>query len=862
MKYLPILLILLLYLCAALSAGAFASPAPGHSTDKIDSTPVYKGYGAPVEERVKSLLGRLTLAEKIDLLHGNDMETHPIARLGIPALKMTDGPLGVRWGHSTSFPAGIAWAASFDPGLVDRISAALAVETLAHGRDMLLGPCINISRAPRGGRNFESFGEDPFLTSVLAETYVRGLQERGVMASTKHYAANDQEFERMTIDAEVDERTLHEIYLPPFRAALRAGTWTIMASYNRVNGSYASENDALLNRLLKDEWGFKGFVVSDWGATHSTVNAALHGLDLEMPQGDFFGQGKLRRAVEEGKVPMTVIDDKVTRILRAMCAMGVLDRKDTERPPLSAINSQAHQQMAHEAICEGLVLLKNQDSLLPLTPGQGAPRTIALIGPGSAFAHEGGGGSSKVIPGHAVSPLEGFRNRTSGLPFKISQVSGILNPGDIYTFEPDVFTPAADAAPGAHGLLAEYFAGDGLKGTPLVTRIDPAINFSWGDESPDPRIPADHFSVRWTGIFTPKESGEQSLLARNDDGVRLYIDDRLVIDDWKKHGVTTQEAKVKCQAGRPYRIRLEYFEDIGDAQVQLGFVPSAGRGFAEAADLARRSDVAIVFAGFSEALESEGIDRTFNLPDGQDRLIDEVARVNPRTIVVLTSGGSVPMPWVDRVRAVVQAWYPGEQGGNALADLVLGTINPSGKLPVSFYRRDRDVSSYGFYPGKNGTVRYGEGIFVGYRHLDRAAMEPLFPFGFGLSYTQFKMDGLEVRVHDASASSPKIEASIRIINTGARAGAEVVQLYVHDDAPVVPRPVQELKGFQRVYLEPNESRTVKFVLEKPAFAWYDSSRHDWRTKPGTFTLRVGASSRDIREKKNIELKEPAGGETR
>jgi beta-glucosidase len=854
-KYVIIILAVILVGTAVLIV---VPPSPSGAAQPADGGDlIYKNPRAPVEDRVADLLGRMTLDEKIDLLHGNDMETHANTRLGIPSLKMTDGPIGVRWGQTTSFPAGICWAASFDPGLVGRICNAMAVETLARGRDMLLGPCINISRAPQGGRNFESFGEDPYLTSVLAETYVKKLQEGGVMASTKHYAANDQEFERFTINVDVDERTLNEIYFPPFRAALGAGSWSIMAAYNKVNGSYASENDVLLNQILKNDWGFKGFVISDWGATHSTVDAANHGLDLEMPQGDFFGQGKLRRAVQEGKVATPVIDDKVRRILRAMFAMSVFDRKDSDRPLPSAVNNPAHKKLALEAAQEGIVLLKNRGSLLPIAaPSEkNKLRLIALLGPGSAFAHEGGGGSSKVIPAHAVSPLEGFRDRTSGKPFIISQASGVLNPADMSLFESDVFRPSADAPAGVHGLRAEYFAGEDLKGAPVITRVDPSINFMWGDESPGAGIPADRFSVRWTGIFTPKEGQLDSIAVRSDDGARIFIDDRLIIDDWKKHGVETHQAKVELKSGHSYRIRVEYFEDAGDARIQLGFAPPEEKSFADAIALARRADVAIVFAGFSEELESEGIDRaSLSLPGKQDHLIEEVAKVNSRTIVVLTSGGSILMPWLPRVSAVLQAWYPGEQGGNAIADLILGNCNPSGKLPVSFYGRAEDASSFGAYPGKNGVVRYSEGIFVGYRHLDQAGIEPLFPFGFGLSFTRFDIGDLEVHMPVDSHTAPVVETSVKVTNRGSLAGDEVVQLYVHEDNPAVPRPPQELKGFQRVHLEPGQGASVKFRLSRVAFACYDSSRHDWQTKPGRFTLKVGASSRDIRAQKSIELR--------
>jgi len=457
-----------------------------------------------------------------------------------------------------------------------------------------------------------------------------------------------------------------------------------------------------------------------------------------------------------------------------------------------------------------------------------------------------------VTPAHAVSPLEGLRDRTRGLPVKLQYDVGVRMAGDYDILRSDLLRPSADAPPDVHGLRAEYFANMQLQGTPVLTRVDPVIDFNWGMKSPSPQVPDDHFSARWSGILTPKTAGRYQLVVRSDDGARVYLDNRLIIDDWREHGAENHLAAVTLEAGHPYAIRVEYFENTGEAQVHLGLLAPQDNGIEQAAALARRSDVAIVFAGWSEELESEGLDRaSLSLPARQDRLIEAVAKANPRTIVVLNSGGSELMPWLPRVAAVVQAWYGGEQGGNAIADLLLGRINPSGKLPVSFYRRAEDASSYGNYPGKDGVVRYAEGIFVGYRHLDRAHIAPLFPFGYGLSYTRFALRNLKVKV--LGVDPPRIEATVDVTNVGKRAGSEVVQLYVHEDAPVVPRPVQELKGFSRITLQPGQSGTVKFVLDRAAFAYYDVKRHQWTVPPGRFTLRVGCSSRDIRLQHEVVL---------
>lgn len=793
-----------------------------------------------VEARVQKLLSKMTLEEKIFLVHGNEFETHALPRLGIPALKMTDGPLGVRWGKATSFPAAIAMGASFDPKLVRELATAMSIETLAKGRDMLLGPCVNIARAPQGGRNFESYGEDPLLNSVLAATYVRALQGNGVMASTKHFAVNDQEHERMTIDVRVDERTLHEIHLPAFKAAIDAGTWSVMAAYNRVNGHYATANKALLHDLLKVRWNFKGFVVSDWDSLHDVVGPANAGTDLEMPNGKYWGNGKLLAAVRTGEVSEKTIDDKVRRQLRAMISIGLFERQEADRPSLSNVNSPKHQKLALKAATDGMVLLKNRAGLLPIAP---TARKIAVIGPNAAVARSRGGGSSDVVPFYDVSPLEGLRHR-AGKSAEIIYALGAMGPQDF------------DAAKLAY--RAEYFSNTELEGEPLLTRAEDSIQRKWDKGSPYPGLPIDAFSARWTADLTVPADGDYEFQIRSDDGARLFLDDAQVFSDWRGHGAITQRVFVKLRSDHVYKLRFEYFENGGHAEVKLGFseVGAPERSArAEALAAAKAADYAIVFVGATNETEGEGVDRpSLSMPAGQDELVREIAAVNPNAVVVLSGGGATLMPWLESVGAVVQSWYPGQEGGNAIADLLFGRANFTAKLPVSFYARTEDASSYGNYPGKDGRVEYGEGIYVGYRHLDTRGIAPLFPFGHGLSYTTFQLGKPRVVVHNDSAARPDVEVVLRVKNTGQVAGAEVVQLYVKEKKPVVDRPEQELKAFQKVWLKPGQTKEIRLKLNSKAFAFYNVQRARWQVVPGRFELRIGTSSREISAVKELRLR--------
>ncbi len=814
-----------------------------------EEAPMYKNPNLPVEERVNDLLTRMTLEEKIDQLSGTGFDTKENKRLGIPVLSMADGPVGVRHGQATAFPAAVGIAAAWNTELTKKIAAVIAKETKSKGRNYLLGPCVNIHRHPLGGRNFESYGEDPFLAARMAVAFVKGIQDQGILASIKHFACNNQEWERHRVDVIIDERALREIYLPAFKAAVvDAGVWTVMAAYNFLNGEHCTENKHLLMDILKEEWGFDGFVVSDWRATYSAAKAAVSGLDLEMPFGEFFGD-KLLNAVKNGEVGETVIDDKIKRLMRIRFKAGLFDRPAAVDE--TVVHHDAHKQPALEAARESIVLLKNKKNLLPLDKNK--IKSIAVQGPNAAHARTGGGGSSKVTPFYAVSPMNGLK-KALGNDVKIKYAYGTAMKGDIPPLSPEYTTPS-NTSQGDRGLWAEYFDNLELKGKPVLTRCDKEINFNWGYDSPHPALhrvdDRNLFSIRWTGKLLPPKTGTYHLKLINNDGIRVYIDNKLLVDNWKKNRLKFNGGSVELTGGKAYDIKIEYFFDGGISIVKFGWAIPGHDPVAEAATLAKESDVAIVFAGLSPRFESESYDRRqLGLPH-QDKLIKAVAAANPNTVVVMETGSPVLMnPWLDDVAAVIQAWYPGQEGGNAIAGILLGNVNPSGKLPFSFIKSYDDSPAFKGYKDKNLKSHYSEGIFVGYRYLDKHKIEPLFPFGHGLSYTEFAYSGLTVEPLKDGAFAVNVD----IENTGKAKGAEVVQVYVKDMECSVERPEKELKGFSKVFLEPGEKKTVSITLNRDAFAFYSTQQNRWVVEPGEFEIQVGASSKDIRLKHLIVYK--------
>ncbi|HUL17171.1 MAG TPA: glycoside hydrolase family 3 C-terminal domain-containing protein [Terriglobales bacterium] len=811
-------------------------------TFSVPSSPAQteKTASAEVEKRVDALLAKMTLEEKIGLIGGTKtFYIKAIPRLGLPALRMSDGPLGVHdYGPTTAYAAPIALAASWDTDLARRVGVSMGRDARARGVNFILAPGMNIYRAPMNGRNFEYLGEDPYLASRMAVGLIEGIQSQGVIATAKHFVANNEESGRWDHSSDVDERTLREIYLPAFEASVReAHVGALMDGYNLVNGVYMTENKPLNIDVAEKEWGFDGIIMSDWGATHDGIAAANGGLDLEMPSGVYMNAATLLPAIQKGLVSEATIDDKVRRILRKAIQFGFYDRPQGE--PSIALCSQEGREIALEEARSGMVLLKNENHLLPLDKDK--INTVAVFGPDAYPAVVGGGGSSLTKPFNDVSFLEGISDYL-GLKKRVLNVMQTPDVGAIASATQFTTSPG-----GSPGLSAEYFNNEDLKDAPALTRTDERVDFEWGDGSYAAKGPVDHFSARWTGYFVPPKEDDYTFYVSADDGARLYIDGEHVIEDWQRHGETLDTYSMHLEAGKAYKVRLEYFENVGTATVRFGVAAASQPLDAETKEVARMADAVIVCVGFDPSTESEGSDRTFRLPGGQDDLIEQLAAINKNVVVVLTAGGNVDMTrWIDKVPALLHAWYPGQEGGTALAQLLFGDYSPSGKLPASFERQWQDSAAYGSYAPASGTKRieYKEGIFLGYRHFDRSAVKPLFPFGFGLSYTTFQYSNLWVTPASGDLSSP-VTVSFDIKNTGSREGAEVAQIYVGDAHANVPRPTKELKGFAKVLLRPGETRQVTVQLNRRAFSYFDVAKEDWRAEAGEFSILVGTSSARI-----------------
>jgi beta-glucosidase len=688
----------------------------GLGAQEKDLVPIYKNPKAAVEDRMADLLSRLTLEEKIDMLGGVEgFYIRPNERLGIPKIKMSDGPLGVRnYGEATAFPAGMALAATWNPGLMSKVGEMVGREARSKGVHIMLSPGLNIHRAPMCGRNFEYFGEDPWLAGRMAVAYVQGVQSQGVVATVKHFAANNQEYGRHQVSSDMDERTLQEIYLPAFRAAVVQGkAGAVMSAYNLLNGVYCSNNAHLLNDILKGQWKFDGFVMSDWGAVHDGLASVEAGLDLEMPSGKFLNRETILPALQAGRLEQSAIDDKIRRLLRIMFRFGFFDRHQVDRTiPLYPAESR---KVALQAAREGIVLLKNEGGLLPLD--RAAKKTIAVIGPAAYPAVTGGGGSSRVTPFQAVSFLEGIA-WAAGEKIKVLYHPGIAIASSLRK-----------------------------------------------DSTPDPQL----------------------------------------IEESRK--------------------------------------------------IASLAEAVILCLGFNQATEQEGEDRPFELPPDQRMLLEEVAGLNRNVIVVLIAGGNVKMAdWLDRVKAVIHTWYPGQEGGTALAEILFGDVNPSGKLPVSFEKRWEDNAAYGSYydDDQDNRVRYAEGIFLGYRHFDRNKIAPLFPFGYGLSYTTFEYSNLSVSTAQTSPGQI-IKVSFEVKNTGMREGAEIAQLYIRDVESSEPRAVKELKGLAKVFLIPGQMKTIEIELGEDDLSFYSADKNGWLAEPGEFEVMVGSSSADIKLRTQFTL---------
>ena len=814
-----------------------------------------------MDEQFTDLIAQMTTVEKVTLLAGADLwHSVPVARLGIPVLKVTDGPNGARGSEgsmaprSACFPVGVALAATWNPELVEQVGQALGQETKAKGAHILLAPTVNLHRSPLAGRNFECYSEDPYLTGRMAVAYINGLQSQGVGACIKHFVCNDSEFERTSMSSEVGERPLRELYLRPFQAAIQqARPWAVMSSYNKLNGVWCSENKRLLLEILKGEWGFDGIVMSDWFGTYSPA-AAYGGLDLEMPGPDRWMGQHVLAALESGKLSQAEqlsqadLDDKVRRLLRTMQRAGLFEQPELQ--PEQSIDRPEHRQLARQAAGEAIVLLKNS-GVLPLDPAK--LRSIAVIGANALHPAIMGGGSSSVTPHYVISPLSAIQERV-GEQAQVRYALGCPIHRD---------PPALDMSWLAGGLDIELFGTLDLSGTPSARAHSDRAELTWSDRLLSAVNPHG-FSARLSGSLAVPLSGRYTFHLAGGGLSRLTIGEQVVVDLWSGRELTSRASweggpnngEIELLAGQVYSLTIEYAWTGSSPwrNLRIGCLPpQPADPLGEAERLAAQCDVALVFAGLTSEWESEGFDRPdLSLPGAQAELIARVAAANPRTIVVLNCGSPVEMPWLEQVAGLLMAWYPGQEAGNAIADVLFGDLNPAGRLPTTFPRRLQDTPAYLNYPGENGRVLYGEGLFIGYRYYDKKDVQPLFPFGFGLSYSQFTYHNLQM---DKARYTPgeAIQLEVELENSGARPGQEVVQVYLRAVQPRLLRPEKELKAFAKVLLQPGERRRVEIKLEAEALAYYNDRLQSWATDAGAYEVLVGSSSRHIPLRETFEL---------
>jgi beta-glucosidase len=809
--------------------------------------PQFRSPSPEIEQRINRILQTLTLDEKLLLLGGQPTEGRGTVEIPgkVPAFKMADGPVGVHWwtDKSTAYPACIGLAASFNRKLAYRMGEGLGRDARARGVHIMLAPGVNLYRSPLCGRNFEYLGEDPALAAGMVTEVIRGVQDQAVATTIKHLACNFQEYDRHGVSSDVDERTLREMYLPAFEAAIRtAGSACLMTAYNSLNGRHCSEHDWLITTLVKGEWGFDGIVMSDWDSVYSTIGPVNAGLDLEMPYAKHMTPDKIKPALANGTVSEAMIDDKVRRLLRVAACFGWLDheQKDESIPQEDRVTIATALEVARES----LVLLKNDGGALPLDTKQ--VKKIVVLGYHAAEPIICGGGSAYTPPHRVVTLLEGLRQLARGAEV-------VHFPAVKPAVREDVFAQSIyETEDGGPGITGEYFTNRALAGAPALVRVDPVINFPWEVRDIAEGIKAGEFSVRWTGYVRPAESGEHRFVGTTVQlSWRVWLDGKLILDNWNG-GTGAGEAMVNLEAGRRYRLVIEAKPFGLWTVMRFGWEPSRAQyvDYDAALAAAREADAVIVSVGFVKEWEGEGFDRSFALNASMEKLIEDAAAANGRTIVMVYAGGAVDMRrWIDRVRGLLYVWYPGQEGGLAMAEALLGKINPSGKLPATFERRLEDRSSFTSYhdADEDKRVALTDGVFGGYRHFDRAGIEPLFPFGFGLSYTTFAVSNLRLSASSIPAGG-RLTATVDITNTGPMKGAEVVQLYIRDVAASHPRPVKELKDFAKVSLKPGQTKTVSFKIGKEALRYWNPDQRGWTIEPGEFEVLIGTSSRDIHQR--------------
>lgn len=835
-------------------------------------TPFAPAPADALADRVESILAGLTVEEKVSLCHaGQKFATNGVERAGISPLVMSDGPHGVRqefeehswkpldvdWDTSTYLPTGAALAATWNPALARVFGETLGAEARARGKDVLLGPGFNIVRDPRCGRNFEYLGEDPCLIRALVPEIIQGIQEQDVAACAKHYAMNNQEWNRGSVDARPDERTFREIYAPGFETAVQAGVWTVMGGYNKFRGEWCCENGLLLQDILKEQWGFQGAVVSDWCAVHDARKVALGGLDIEMGTSDDYSKFLLADAFQallrSGEISEDVLDEKVRRILRVHFWTGKLGgrKRKTGRGPCIG-----HTRVARKIAEEAVVLLKN-DGLLPLDPR--AIRTVAVIGENAVTRHALGGGSSAVKTPYEVTPLEGIRELL-GVSAKVSFSRGYPDEGMPYRAISSEHLAVIDAGAGVRGWRVTWANPDWL------THLEPVSEHR---ESVDTRFdagvaPVPGFNPEgWSGVFRgtlrAPESGRYVLALKADSDAFLSVDGVQKIELRQNHHRSVATVEQEWLRGQAYEIEIVYQHGAGEALLQFGWqrpgdppvcLNSSLRE--EAMQAAREADVVLYFGGLNHCYDNEGGDRVhLGLPGGQDDLIRDLVKANPRTAVTIIAGAPVEMPWAGEVPALLYGWYAGMEAGRAFADILFGRVNPSGRLPFTIPQNLADTPAFRLNDYNGETCEYREGVFTGYRWYDHSEILPLYPFGYGLGYSSFSIEDLTVEAIEDGPAACRV--SCRLGNVGTRPGRETVQVYVGQKNPSVPRPRRELKAFRKISLEPGKHLQMEFLLTKRDFSYWDEASHDWTLEAGEYEIGVGVSSRDIRASEILAL---------
>ncbi|MGW2590176.1 glycoside hydrolase family 3 C-terminal domain-containing protein [Streptomyces sp. NPDC001515] len=812
------------------------------------------------DEEIDALLDKLDTAGKVRLLTGaSTWRTRGEPAIGLRQLTLSDGPAGVRgetWDEretSLVLPSPTALAATWDEPLLTGLGALLASEARRKGVDVLLAPTLNLHRSPLGGRHFECFSEDPLLTGRTGAALVRGIQSGRVAATAKHFVGNDAETDRLTVDVRIDERTLREVYLAPFEAAVDAGVWAVMSAYNRVEGVTMSASP-LLEHPLKEEWGFDGTIVSDWGGVRTLLDSARSGQDLAMPGPEGPWAAGLLDAVERGLVDAATVDDKVRRLLRLAGRVGALGPERPARRPAPA--PDARRALLRRAVSAGAVLLRNDDALLPLDPA--ALRSVAVIGPHATAVRVQGGGSAEVFPESVVTPLAGIEKALDGVaavsyrpglpPSPRPVPLGRDRARDPRTGEPGVLVRLLDER--GRELHAEHRLSGRI--------VEPSV----------PAGPAAAVEIR--ALFRPGATGEWTWAVGGWGRISLSVDGHEVLngnfpvdsDDPTRVHVAPplRTARAALTADREVEVvaRRALAPGSGVATVLAAAPPPSDPGLAraEAVSAARVSDVAVVVVGTTEQSESEGHDRTdLALPDGQDALVRAVARANPRTVVVVNSGGPVALPWHERVPALLLVWFPGQEAGDGLADVLFGRSEPGGRLPTTWAAAQRDVPVLTTAPGPDGTLRYEEGLHIGHRAWLRSGVAPAYWFGHGLGYTDWAYQ--ELSTPASVASGEPFDVRVRVRNTGRRRGREVVQVYLAREASAVERPVRRLVGYAAVEADPGESTVAVVRLDARALAHWSPERGGWETEPGGFTLLAGRSAGDLPLAAGVVARAPA-----